>query len=97
MHRFRSTASAIKGLTAEILVGASFMGVFVSIFNPLRPVAQITAAEIAYGRQPSYTRYAPGQFTTFNDILCALDPKVFMELRQIQTVSTAGGIIVGRT
>ncbi|PSS34043.1 hypothetical protein PHLCEN_2v1947 [Hermanssonia centrifuga] len=76
MHRFRSTASAIKGLTAEIL---------------------ITAAEIAYDRQPSYTRYAPGQFTTFNDILRALDPKVFMELRQIQTVSTAGGIIVGRT
>ncbi|KAI0784450.1 NUDIX hydrolase domain-like protein [Abortiporus biennis] len=52
MHRFRSTASPIKGLTAEIL---------------------IMTATIAHNRDPIYQRYAPGQFTMFNDVLRVLD------------------------
>jgi len=40
MHRFRTTASPVKGLTADIL---------------------IKTAEIAYGQDPSYQRYASTQ------------------------------------
>jgi len=40
MHRFRSTASPVKGLTADIL---------------------IKTAEIAYGKDPTYERYASTQ------------------------------------
>ncbi|GJE85606.1 CoA pyrophosphatase [Phanerochaete sordida] len=76
MHRFRSSASAIKGLTAEIL---------------------IMTATIAFGRPPSYTRYAPGQPTTFADILRALDSEstYFTELREAR-LPQPGGVIVGR-
>lgn len=76
MHRFRSCASAIKGLTAEIL---------------------IMTAVAAYGRPPSYSRYAPGQPTTFADILRALDSEYFTELRDAGLAEPLpGGVIVGR-
>ncbi|GBE88498.1 hypothetical protein SCP_1303140 [Sparassis crispa] len=52
MHRFRSSASPVKGLTSDIL---------------------IAAAEIAYDRQPSYERYAPGQLRSFAPILRILE------------------------
>lgn len=54
-------------------------------------------AVIAYGRSPSFARYASGQPTTFNDILRALDPAAFTELRSAEPLETAsGGVIVGR-
>ncbi|KAH9846233.1 NUDIX hydrolase domain-like protein [Lenzites betulinus] len=52
MHRFRSTAFAIKGLTSDIL---------------------IATASIAYDRQPSFERWAPGQLRTFAPILPILE------------------------
>ncbi|KAF7331527.1 Nudix hydrolase domain-containing protein [Mycena kentingensis (nom. inval.)] len=55
MHRFRSVASPIKGLTADIL---------------------IMVAEIAYGREPSYERWAEGQprgFAAYCEVLGLLD------------------------
>lgn len=55
------------------------------------------AAVIAYGRSPSFTRYASGQPTTFNDILRAMDPTAFTELRSTEALETASGsVIVGR-
>ncbi|KAA1467357.1 hypothetical protein DENSPDRAFT_832377 [Dentipellis sp. KUC8613] len=48
MHRFRSTASPIKGLTSDIL---------------------ILAATVAYGREPEYERWGPGQVVGFGEIL----------------------------
>lgn len=56
LHRFRSAAAAIKGLTADVLI--------------------LTAA-IAYDRQPSFEWFAPGQFTTLNETLRALDLSAF--------------------
>jgi len=47
MHRFRSSASPVKGLTADIL---------------------IKTARIAFKAEPSYSRYAPGQLETFEEI-----------------------------
>jgi len=47
MHRFRSMASPVKGLTADIL---------------------IKAAEIAYGEDPTYERYASTQPVGFSAI-----------------------------
>ncbi|KAG6817762.1 hypothetical protein H0H93_007027 [Arthromyces matolae] len=47
MHRFRSSASPIKGLTADLL---------------------IKSAKIAYGHDPTYEQYAPGQLRTFKEI-----------------------------
>lgn len=56
------------------------------------------AAVIAYGRPPTYPRYAKGQPTTFNDILQALDPGAFTELRsEAFSGSTAPSeVILGR-
>lgn len=55
-------------------------------------------ATISYGRQPSFTRYASGQPTTFSDILRALDPNAFTELRspEMMLETASGGVIVGR-
>ena len=58
-------------------------------------------AVIAYGRSPSFTRYAPGQPTTFNDILRVLDLTVFTDLRETGLVDAATadgstGVIIGR-
>ncbi len=66
MHRFRSTASPIKGLTSEILV------------RSLRSVAsnphyyQILTAEIAFAKCTSYERYADGQLRGFKAIYARL-------------------------
>lgn len=61
------------------------------------PILQIMTATIAYGRSPSFTRYATGQPSTFNDILRALDPIAFAELRDTGPLEAVpGGIIIGR-
>jgi len=52
MHRFRSTASPIKGLTSDIL---------------------IMTAELAFGREPIYDRWAQGQLAKFQDIARLID------------------------
>ncbi|KAI0346222.1 hypothetical protein BDW22DRAFT_1323188 [Trametopsis cervina] len=62
MHRLRSSASAIKGLTAEIL---------------------IATAVVAYDRQPSYSRFAPGQLTTIQDIIRSVDPATFADSQKL--------------
>ncbi|KAI0048951.1 hypothetical protein FA95DRAFT_971656 [Auriscalpium vulgare] len=54
MHRFRSTASPVKGLTADIL---------------------ISAAQIAYAREPLFERYAPEQLTRYSLIQPWLETK----------------------
>ncbi|KAI0337852.1 hypothetical protein BDW22DRAFT_1339094, partial [Trametopsis cervina] len=56
LHRFRSAAAAINGMTADVL---------------------ILAAMIAYERQPSFERFAPGQFRTLDETLRALDLSAF--------------------
>lgn len=56
MHRFRSCASPIKGLTADILVSSSPRPV-----NKAGCVAQIHVAEIAYDKKTAYEVCAPGQ------------------------------------
>ncbi len=40
------------------------------------------AASIAYGRLPSFECYAPGQLTTINETLAALDPAGFFTWTQ---------------
>ncbi|KLO08787.1 hypothetical protein SCHPADRAFT_858627 [Schizopora paradoxa] len=52
MHRFRSKAYAIKGLTSDIL---------------------IKTAEVAYGQEPTYDRWAPGQFKSFLNIASLME------------------------
>ncbi|KAH9943715.1 NUDIX hydrolase domain-like protein [Amylocystis lapponica] len=74
MHRFRSSASPIKGLTSEIL---------------------ILAAEIAYGRAPSYERYARGQLTGFGDILRILDSDATDNHFAVSGTSTPIGVAAG--
>ncbi|KAF7789748.1 hypothetical protein EIP86_000694 [Pleurotus ostreatoroseus] len=85
MHRFRSCASTIKGLTAEILTLTG------------DGIAQIQAAAVAYDRKPSFTWYAPGQLTTFSAIIGTLAPGMFAELRETAAPpSTAEGVVLGR-
>lgn len=58
---------------------------------------QIMTAVIAYGRAPSYSRYASGQPTTFADIIHALDSSFFTELCDSGLAEPApGSVIVGR-
>ena len=52
---------------------------------------------VAYDRKPEYTRYAPGQLTTFSALLGALDKAHFVELRNNEPPSTSEGIVLGRT
>lgn len=52
MHRFRTSASPVKGLTSDIL---------------------IMTAEIAFGKETTYTRYAPGQVTSEQMSLWAIE------------------------
>jgi peroxisomal coenzyme A diphosphatase NUDT7 len=61
MHRFRSSASPIKGLTADIMVRSS------SNINPHHSTApgQISVAVAAYNKSPTYERYAPDQLIGF--------------------------------
>lgn len=54
MHRFRTSASPVKGLTSDIF-------------------AQIMTAEIAFGKETTYTRYAPGQVTSEQMSLWAIE------------------------
>ena len=69
MHRFRTSASPIKGLTADILVCLLPPNFFISS-NKLD--VQIKTAEIAYGIPTTYERYAPEQLRNFTDIARAL-------------------------
>lgn len=74
MHRFRSTAFAIKGLTADILVRTSAVPAasFIADFM----IGQIATAIIAYNKQPSYDRWAPRQLRTFTPILRILEAQL---------------------
>ena len=101
MHRFRSSASAIKGLTAEILVSPYLHNrqVFLrACTDDEHP--QIAAAVIGYDRSPSYSRFAPGQPTTFKDMMRSLDPAAFADGRKLAGIAvshtTAQELIVGR-
>ena len=51
---------------------------------------QIMTAAIAYDRGPSFERYAPGQLTTFDTLLGALDETDFTELRRPQPSPVEG-------
>lgn len=66
MHRFRSTASPVKGLTADILVIPLFQ---ITLKDMLKRTFQIKVAEIAYGRPTAYERYATEQLHRIQDIL----------------------------
>ncbi|KAN0120941.1 NUDIX hydrolase domain-like protein [Russula decolorans] len=61
MHRFRSTASPVKGLTADIL---------------------LATAGIAYGREPVFQRWGPGQWQTFAEVQ-----------RAVESVTTPGPLL----
>jgi len=67
MHRFRSSASPIKGLTADILVSA-FRYICCYLI-----VLQILVAEIAFAQSTTYVRYAPGQATGYQLVLWAIE------------------------
>lgn len=54
-------------------------------------------AVVSYGRSPLYSRYALGQPTTFADMLTALGPAFFTELRDMGLAEPVpGSVIVGR-
>lgn len=74
MHRFRSTAFAIKGLTADILVRTVALSVAFFIADYM--TGQITTAIIAYDKQPPYERWAPRQLRTFTPILRILEAQI---------------------
>lgn len=67
MHRFRTSASPVKGLTADILVCMNLSSLRIHI--PILFHLQIKTAEIAYGRPASYERYAPTQLKSITDIV----------------------------
>ncbi len=64
MNRFRSKATPVKGLTADILVSTDWWRTL-SRGTDRHHNPQIMAAEIAYDRGPSYARYAPDQASDF--------------------------------
>jgi peroxisomal coenzyme A diphosphatase NUDT7 len=69
MHRFRSTASPVKGLTADILV--CFICSSAVLPSPWLNGAidsQIRTAEVAYGKGPTYERYSSTQPVGFASI-----------------------------
>ena len=71
MHRFRSKAYAIKGLTSDILVQSS---VSLSLERFLTIVLhKIKTAEVAYGQEPIYDRWAPGQLKSFLNIASLME------------------------
>ena len=71
LHRFRSTASPIKRLTADILVRhtpfLSLCGLLIVIFK------QVTTTRIAYAREPVFQQWGPGQLKTFEEIQLAVE------------------------
>lgn len=70
MHRFRTTASPIKGLTSDILVSSMYL----KIWHPvLTRILQIFTAEIAYEREPAYERWAPGQLSGLASVRLILE------------------------
>ncbi|THG97679.1 hypothetical protein EW145_g7568 [Phellinidium pouzarii] len=75
MHRFRSAASPIKGLTADILL----------LFFFVSP--QTMVAEIAFDRGPVYERWAPGQINTFSGIAQILSEQEVVSRRISGTLS----------
>ena len=72
MHRFRSRASPVKGLTADVLVSLSCQRVSYLV-NDSDSDGQIQTAEIAYDRHPTYDRYAPTQAQNFSALSRLLD------------------------
>jgi peroxisomal coenzyme A diphosphatase NUDT7 len=79
MHRFRSSASAIKGLTAEILVSMPTISMPGINSHYILSFGQITTAIIAYDRSPTYQRFASGQLTTIKEIIRAVGPDGFSD------------------
>lgn len=68
MHRFRSTASPIKGLTSDILV-RRFSRSLRDHPRIERLYFQTRAAEVAYGKNTTYERYSPNQLIGIDPIL----------------------------
>jgi coenzyme A diphosphatase NUDT7 len=69
MHRFRTTQTPIKGLTSDVLVSHSYRPQGLAFIHMVR---QIYTAEVAFGRQTSYPRMAPGQLAFDDAIVLAL-------------------------
>lgn len=63
MHRFRSTASPVKGLTADILVSYPLMKIFIDLI-----FFQIKTVKIAYAGNTTFEAYSPNQVVGFNAI-----------------------------
>ena len=63
MHRFRSTASPVKGLTADILVSYLLMKIFSNLMS-----LQIKTVRIAYAGDTTFEAYSPNQAVGFNAI-----------------------------
>ena len=61
-----------------------------------RSFKQILCATVAYDKNTSYTRTAPGQMTSFNALLDVLDPTVFAELRHCKPSTVSEGVVLGR-
>jgi coenzyme A diphosphatase NUDT7 len=70
MHRFRSSASPVKGLTADILVCLSYH--VHRVRESADGAPQIAVAHIAYDKPTVYDRYAPSQVVGFQDAFAAL-------------------------
>jgi hypothetical protein len=79
LHRFRSTASPVKGLTADILVRPPSPSpiFFPSPFVPISPVDELreklATAGIACAREPVFQRWSPGQWITFAEVQRGLE------------------------
>lgn len=73
MHRFRTSASPVKGLTADILViSLYFSNKFTLLTSYLFAYFQIKVAEVAYAKPTVYERYAPGQLKGIVDVVKAI-------------------------
>ena len=75
MHRFRSNASPIKGLTSDILVRLILPSTpyECKVVPALTSDVQIRIAEIAYGKPTVYERWATGQLRDFAEVVKAID------------------------
>jgi hypothetical protein len=73
MHRFRTSASPVKGLTADILViSLHFSDNSQLLTSYLFTYFQMKVAEVAYAKPTVYERYAPGQLKGIVDVVKAI-------------------------
>jgi coenzyme A diphosphatase NUDT7 len=86
MHRFRSSASPIKGLTAEIMVCYDEATLHCT---PTNRHMQISVASAAYNKPTTYERFAHGQLRTFPEIWNAVRA---VEMREESSLSHASAL-----